>query len=835
MLVVRVPDGLARISAVDIQDADEKDKDFGGFDNDHVVIIPNMTVKATTLQPDGKIIVVGYNRTNNTTRFAVQRYHPDGTLDSSFTDGGFHLSGVNQVATDVAVQPDGKIIVVGQLELGTYDFVVYRLWPNGDLDEDFGDSPVDGFSRTDFDGDNDYATSVALQPDGKIVVAGSATVGDDIDFAVARYKTNGSLDTTFNDGDGKVTTGFGAAGFLTVDNDYGYAVAIQDDDKIIVVGEVNDGTASLELDFGIVRYTSRGFLDETFDEDGKRSIGVGGDYDAANDVAIQKDGKIVLVGEGGDSDNAVVLLRLNEDGSDDPSFGTQGNGQVKTEITAENDIAYAVAIQSDGKIVIGGTSKSINTQPKSFIARYLPNGTPDTKFSTAGIMMGYSDAYAYDMFLQPDGKFVLTGDDILARYNPDGSKDVSGQVMVDFDHGSDRAYALAVQPDGKIIVVGEAETQGINDKQVALTRFNPDGTLDNSFGTGGLALAGMANDDAGRAIALTPTGKIVVAGVRSGLEKDFAVWRFNSDGTPDGSFGNPVTGLGFSVADFGFGDDSGQAILIQDDQGAEKTIVVGSAANGSGNTDFALARFNVNGTLDTSFGDENTGLVRTSVGIGKMRANAAALQPDGKIVIVGGPFNFIVARYNPDGTFDDSFGKGGIKEIGHGGNDVAFAVAVLPNGTIVVAGYMAESPVEGYPNGDFGLVFLDSDGNLCTSCGNYIGNVLRTDFGGSEVAFGMTVQPDGKILLAGANRNATTTSQFYLARYRYQAFPIGDRGYVLDPSFNETGNEPGKMAISITGRDLARAIALDSNNRILVAGDREHSNYVEKEPLENRV
>ena len=285
-----------------------------------------------------------------------------GDLDLSFgTDGkvttGF---GGRNKAFAVAVQTDDKIVVVGTAT-SFHDFTVVRYNPDGSLDSSFDG---DGIVTTDF-GARDDSVAVAIQSDGKIVVAGSTAPGQGHrQFALTRYHTDGSLDTSF-DGDGKLTTDFGAS-------TEAFALAIQTDGRILAAGRTS--TPSVES-FALARYNPDGSLDTGFDGDGTLMTDFGG-IDMATGVAIQADGKIIAVGAGGPS-NDFALARYNPDGSLDTSF--DGDGRQTTDFGGF-DRAADVAIQADGKIVAVGVPGS-----GSFaLARYNPDGSLDMGFGIGG-------------------------------------------------------------------------------------------------------------------------------------------------------------------------------------------------------------------------------------------------------------------------------------------------------------------------------------------------------------------------------------------------------------------------------------------------------------------
>lgn len=351
------------------------------------------------------------------------------------------------------------------------------------------------------------------------------------------------------------------------------------------------------------------------------------------------------------------------DGNLDPTFGT--GGQVTTDFSDSTDIAYAVALQPDGKLVVAGTTYTNNDYSgEDFaITRYNANGTLDTTFGVNGKTTtdfpGLA-AVVSAVVVQPDGKilvaggafpaFVFAGDFKLARYNPDGSLDTSfgtgGIVTTSFPGQGSYAFALVLQSDGKIIAVGSAKNPA-NFYDFAAVRYLANGAIDTSFGSGGKVRTDFgATFDQARAAVLQPDGKIVAAGFtifNKCCSQDFAVVRYNSNGTLDTTFDSD----GKVLIDFGSFDQSAYSVLLQPDG---KIITVGYPNTESSDSDFLLARCNTDGSLDTTFGVG--GKVRTSFGDLNGGAYGAVLQPDGNIVAVG--FNatqtnsgvdFALARY----------------------------------------------------------------------------------------------------------------------------------------------------------------------------------------------
>jgi len=418
----------------------------------------------------------------------------------------------------------------------------------------------------------------------------------------------------------------------------------------------------------------------------------------------------------------------------DPTFGT--GGTVRTDFAGNIDQANAVAIQPNGQIVAAGSSFSNSKTVEDFIvARYNANGTLDKRF----------------------GK--------------------NGQITRDFFRNVDSISAIAIQPDGRIVVAGFAQLGGTGGtpRVFALARYRNDGQPDTSFGNGGaLTTSFGGNFAAASAVMLQPDGKIVVAGTvdfnpdlpGSGL--DFALARYNSNGTLDGSFGKGGT----VVFDFFGSFDQANAAVLQPDG---KIIVVGSASYDSNNRDigFALARFNTDGGIDFGFGTGGK-QITDFFGAGA-KANGVVLQPDGKFVVAGTASDsttrpvatdIALARYNADGSLDSGFGTGGETAIPFpdSATEQGNAVGVLPDGKIIVAGTafktFATPP-------DFALVSYNSDGSLSGTKTNDIA-------GGTDEALGLAIQSDGKVVVAG--RSFRSNFDLTLARYSIEAgpTPVGD-------------------------------------------------------------
>jgi len=413
-----------------------------------------------------------------------------------------------------------------------------------------------------------------------------------------------------------------------------------------------------------------GDLDPLFGSGGMVMTDLGRSTDIANAVAIQADGKSVVVGttyrNNDFSDEDFVVTRYNTDGMLDNTFGNRG--KVRTDFPGLAAVPSSVVIQPDGKIVVAGGAFPLFTFLGNFkVARYNPNGSLDTSFGDGGIVTTIFPAgsYASDVALQSDGNIIAAGtvfvdfiigessdtDFALARYNPDGTPDATfgsnGQVTTDFLGFEDDAFSILIQPDGKIVAVGSANDPATF-YDFAAARYLSNGAIDTTFGVAGKVRTdfGDQNFDRARSAALQPDGRIVAAGFaisHGGGVQNFAVARYTSNGVLDTTFSRD----GRTQIDFGTCCQSATKVLLQSDG---KIIAVGGASGESSDDDFLLARLSPRGTLDNTFGIG--GEVRTSFGDLNGGANGAALQSDGKIVAVGfqatfsNQFaNFALARY----------------------------------------------------------------------------------------------------------------------------------------------------------------------------------------------
>jgi uncharacterized delta-60 repeat protein len=404
----------------------------GGVVITDIIATAGEGIESVVLQADGRIVVAGSGAAGN-----IARYGADGALDTSFNGSGSQPGVITPpgMFNSVALQGDGKIVAGGRT-WGTADdsFLVRRYSADGTADSTFGSN---GAVTTNFTkGKTDEIYALAIQPvDQKIVAVGYSndSWAGSPDWTVVRYNTNGSLDTSF-DHDGKLTTTFGNKTSAPRPR----AVVVQSDGKILVAGEVYGGTVA-RYDFAVTRYNTDGSLDQTFGQGGKvrtdfaSERGYSSSNDKAYDLAVQTDGKIVVVGHSGSSLDRVAVARFNADGSLDRTF--DGNGMVILDVQTGGVARFdGVAIAADGKIVaVGGGNTSL-------VTRFNADGSLDASFDGDGLkysVYASDPSFASDVLVQPDGKILVGGSTgwdsdakfALARLNDDGSFDVADPLV----------------------------------------------------------------------------------------------------------------------------------------------------------------------------------------------------------------------------------------------------------------------------------------------------------------------------------------------------------------------------------------------------------------------
>jgi uncharacterized delta-60 repeat protein/uncharacterized repeat protein (TIGR01451 family) len=416
-----------------------------------------------------------------------------------------------------------------------------------------------GVRTTDIQGTDDGGYALALQPDGRIVVGGYAVnVSGNKDFALVRYNYNGTLDTTFGGGTGKVVTDFNGT------SDRIWGITLQPDGKIVAVGETVSAVFPGTNDIAIARYTTAGALDTTFGGTGKVTTDHGGGANNSAYAVAMSGTNIIVAGTENVSGNLdFMVARYTTAGVLDPTFGTLGVTTLG--FSGGNDVARAVAIDGTGNIVLGGYANN-GSDDDFAVARFTPAGVLDTTFvagagkAAVNIFSPGSADQAFALVIV-GSTIVLAGsafnpstnnkDFALVRYNNAGA--LGGIVTTDFGNSPDVAQALAVQSNNKVVAAGFSRYSASSD-DFALARYNTDGTLDTTFGaadpnspgnkTGKLTMRISNADERAYGVAQEFDGKLVAAGFATTANSnpvahDFALARFNADGTLDST--NPTS------------------------------------------------------------------------------------------------------------------------------------------------------------------------------------------------------------------------------------------------------------------------------------------------------
>jgi uncharacterized delta-60 repeat protein len=640
----------------------------------------------------------------------------------------------------------------------------------------------------------DLATSSVRLPDGKIVVAGTATNGYEDKVFLARYNADGTLDGSFGNG------GSILSDILSYDDAATRKPLVELD---------SDGTLVILTGASVLRFSANGALVKVFDSPALHTW----ENAAFNAISLQSDGKVIAAGQfqssGGDYD--ALAVRYNADGSLDQSFGVGGRFILPVPNSYEN--IGAVAIQADGNIVLGGSISAAGAY--AFVVRVTSDGRPDPRFNRYGsVIIAPGPFLGLSVVIQNDQKIVMLGQNgfntsifELVRLNQNGMVDSAfgnnGHVMQGSDDGTPlalRTGKLVLQSNGKLVAAGYTENAGVLKLQAM--RFNQDGALDGSFGNGGIftqmgvkpsSLMLDSNQN------LVFSGAAYMGTVLGTKHYDSLLLRVNSLGIVDNAFGDQ----GKATLDVGNREAFAVGIHAQADN---KVVVVGGLSTEPQPNQFVpkffgAARFNENGTPDMSFG--NRGRVLYDLGA---RITSSMLQPDGKILLVGetSDLKFLVARLNSNGSLDTTFSGDGVASADFGNSEaIARAVAMQSDGKIILAGDVSN---------DFAMARFDQNGNLDPSF-NFGGLVLTNLQGrgptkSTDYVAAIAVQADNKIIVSG-NTRAVSESWTDSALVRYNA--NGDINY----KFGLDGIVITKLG---EANDSAESLYLQSDGKIVVAG-----------------
>ncbi len=802
----------------------------------------------TVVQADEKIVVVGTRETATTNffEFLVARYHSDGTPDTTFDgDGYFALDLVGQLdsANAVAIQADGKIVVAGGVGDTSLETHVFRLNTDGTLDTTFG---TGGIARLSGPGE---ALSVAIQTNGKIVVtAAYNNLFLGYSFSVARLNANGSADNTF-DGDGQITVSPSVL--------FPYGLALQPDGKIVVAG--TSSTISSSQNVRLIRLNSNGTYDTTFDGDGVVETIIAGEDSEARCVIIQADDTI-LVGGGSapGSQDSPMLARYKSNGVLDTEFNGDGIRIIDIANVAQDGYFHDVVQQTNGKIIaIYSDETTVFPFPQLddfYVFKFNEDGSTDNNFDANGIVKSQWCEDGTELALQTDGKLIAVGsndrvDDsdynhgiCVQRFDAnDGSVDynfnstpANGKAVIS---AKDLIEASAVEglPNGKILVAGWRDDLGVTEP--TLIRLNANGTLDTSFMDEGFYIrnnSSTTNPIRFFSVEVLPDGSFFVGG-------DSLLIKFTSAGVPDTSFsGDGVANPAVDVYEIliqpdgkilgcGSGNNVGRIARISATGTVESSpdINMGVPGSASGifgcsfqsdgkivgggyrydsanaNDNVAVSRLLSDLTVDTTFGINGVGTTDLS-SILNDRATDLVVQPDNKIVVSStglngtGDRDFAVIRYTPNGVLDPSlfenFGTGGISLINIGltnPDDDATALLLQPDGQILVGG-----TTDNGTSKRFAVAKLNTGGSLTLGFG-LLGRTTALFENNDASAAALSFYLNNKILAAGKSWNGTDYD-FALARFENELIPTAATVSVAGRVLTNRGNGIRNAIVSIT-------------------------------------
>ncbi len=709
------------------------------------------TVSELAVQPDGKLVLAGaFSRVGGVVRNRLARLHPDGSVDEAFNFGG---SGPSSTPTALLVQPDGKLVLGGPS--ATYNGVsspaLFRLHPDGRRDTTFGLS-LSGVN------------AVALQADGKLLVGGSFsyTSAGFVYSRLLRLNVDGTVDPT-------LVIGAELGGTVS-------ALTLQPNGKILVSGA-----------FAVTRLNADGTRDTKFSANPFSSGSV-------SSLAVAADGKIVAAGPISGTTLSALLARLNPDGSSDPTF-------VAPPIAA---VVNAVAVQSDGRVLVGGSFATVGGVTRYGFARLHADGSLDTAYFLA--LRGSASIGA--LAALPGGKFLVARSfdylrgaavsSCLVRCLADGTVDPTFNPG---GTGTDAIInALVRQPDGKILITGSFTSY--NGTPVGrIARLHADGTLDTAFNAGGAGL-----DQPGAALALLPGGRIVVSGTFTavnGVARNAPVARLLPDGSVDATFATPAISGG-----------AVETMLVQPDG----RILLGGAFTTVNGTGFGrLTRLLSDGALDATFGTSPAPGPNGTV-------YALALEPAGTILI-GGTFTQYVtaarpylARLGPDGAlvadFNPSFATGGgvySLLVQEDGKVIARGTFTAAGGATTGAAFLARFHANGTHDATFAA------GGIASSGISRTGMLMRDDgqlFIPAGTSVGLQVTRPAAaptVVTAPVNQSATMGGTATFSVAATSQAPATYQWLFNDVSI------PGANASTLTLTNLTTAAA--GNYRVVVASE----------------
>jgi uncharacterized delta-60 repeat protein len=740
---------------------------FGGnFDHAFAVAIDSLN----------RVVVAGGTNNGTNDHVTVARLTAAGTLDTTFDGDGkqtIGFGGTDEFARGVAIDSLDRIVVAGSTYNGTnHDIAVARLTVAGTLDTTFDG---DGKQTIALGTGEDYAYAVTIDSLDSVVVGGSAVIGGNDQFAVARLTAAGALDNTF-DGDGWQTIGFGGS------NERARGVGIDSLDRIVVAGISYSGSS---FQSAVARLTPAGALDSSFDGDGRQTVDFGAtQFDDGHILAIDSlDRVVVACSNRTVSNRDFAVARLTVTGALDSSF--DGDGKQTLGLTYRSEgYCTSVAVDSLGRTVVAGFAGTYGNYDFFVVARYTSAGALDTTFGSTGIVtftFGGSYQNVSSVAIDSLDRIVVAGvtrdgsndDFAVARLTPAGALDSSfdgdGKQTIAF-LTTDRAYAVAIDSLNRILLAGQAI--GGSSVVFAVTRLTTAGALDSSFdGDGKQTISFGLGSSLAESVAIDSLGRILVAGDwynASNGNDDFAVARLTTAGALDSSF----SGDGKQTVVFGTSNEIAYGVAVDS---LDRVVLAGYVANTS-NYDFAVARLTTAGTLDSSF--DGDGKQTIDFGASSDTGYGVAVDSLDRVVVAGrSGAGFTVARLTAAGVLDSSFDSDGKQTINFGGSaDVANGVAVDSADRVVLAG------TSNYNGQVFALARLTGDTTTASAQVND-GSAQR-----SRVT-SLTVRFSGQVTFSGPVTNAFTLTRVGAGAVTFAANVSVEFGGTVVVLTNFTGPE----------------------------------------------
>lgn len=656
--------------------------------------------KDIVVQTDGKIVAVGWQNINNSAYayngsvIIVARLNSDGTLDTSFNGTGIQTININGFdnANTVALQNDGKIVVGGYTKNGSiFEAIVVRLNIDGSLDTSFD---TDGIVTLTTGNNDDRFNDIAIQTDGKIIACGqNSSFGSLLDFMTVRFHTNGSLDTSFNN-TGIVYTNF------DISSDIATCLTIQSDNKILVGGYTNSSiSGNYSKNLAVARYNINGSLDATFSGDGKLSVGFEYDDEIINSISISGS-RIYLGGyynDGSANLNDFFIVALTSSGNFDNTYNGQGFALYNTGFddkgvtlvqhatytslfgNSNNKFSYYKLSNSnsflyDNKLIDDFSNLSLskntnelftlnNSKNDYNVVKFSSLGVFDSSFGNSGIInipneyLNGNDAVFKETF---DSKLLVSGYEKIYRFNSNGTLDttLSGSGILNLPLLAGESIFIddiICLPNNSFYVITDKGDNN-NYSHTTVFKYNSNGTLDTSYGVNGISEIFSINTEIPHKALIKNDGKIIILGASftNTWYKLFSI-RLNQDGTPDNSYG--VNGkIIYNINDISIYPNS---MKLQDDG---KLLAVFGYQQSQQPGEFCILRFNIDGSLDTSY--NGTGIAHTLISQSS-GANDFIILNDGKTLLAGSSTNngqsyLTLVRYNTNGTLDTTFGTNGV-------------------------------------------------------------------------------------------------------------------------------------------------------------------------------